>query len=388
MLILLCSAVIIGTVVIVHELGHFVAARVLGIRIITVSLGFGPRLWTKRIGETVYCVSVIPLGGYVRPFAAAGEAVEHSDTGIARSAFGYLMPLDNEERIIARELSADDPGNLLRHRTSSRLMFAAAGVVFNVLLSFIVAWFGLHCLRPLVPTAELRVGALRPNSPAAAAGVKVGDVILAVDGGHVETWTEFQKRIETRGEIPVELLIKRDEGPESRQVVVDFVPRKLTRARLGNLQTTYASGVKATFVPVSRSLSWEVEAALGLQWEVVQLLIGNEGGGSRQDASPEPAIYGVIGNVLSLGFQASQSWSYMMAMFCTLSIVTACLNLLPLPMLDGGQIMILILQKVFRVPITVALEQRLVFSGLTLVGLWTLVALGSDVLESLRLVLS
>ena len=192
MLAYVAPIVVFGLVIFVHELGHFIAAKLMGVYAPRFSVGFGPALWRKRHGETEYVLAALPLGGYVRmasrhdaetAFIEGGNeessALKEGDAGYDPEA---MMPFGPKPVPESRWFESK---SLL-----ARLFIMIAGVTMNILLAFVVLT-GLSLVygQPVVSTRV--VGAVRPLASAPAlAGLQAGDTIVAVNGAAVRNWSE------------------------------------------------------------------------------------------------------------------------------------------------------------------------------------------------------
>src|SRR6185369_11811415 len=158
---LLSFLFVLGVLVFVHELGHFLVARWHGVRVSTFSLGFGPKLVKFTRGDTEYCVSVVPLGGYVK---LAGETVDEARTG--------------------------EPDEFLSKSKWVRFQVYIAGPVMNIMLAIIVLAGVLSrgADVPLYEQAPAVVGGIAPGSAAESGGLRVGDRIVSVNGVSVPSW--------------------------------------------------------------------------------------------------------------------------------------------------------------------------------------------------------
>jgi membrane-associated protease RseP (regulator of RpoE activity) len=168
--------------VMLHELGHFLTARRAGMKATEFFLGFGPRLWSNRTGETEYGVKAIPAGGYVR-----------------------IIGMTSMEEVPAE----DEPRTFRKGTTANRLVVILAGVTVNLMIAwllFFVAAVGQG--EAIGPSTS--VYAVSKGSAAAAAGLRAGDRIAAVDGTPIKTWTQLKHQIETHGGIATEFRIERD----------------------------------------------------------------------------------------------------------------------------------------------------------------------------------
>src|SRR5512147_528346 len=173
---LLAFLFVLGVLVFVHELGHFLAARRIGVRVLTFSLGFGPKLLKTKRGDTEYCVSLIPLGGYVK---MAGESPDDPRSGA--------------------------PDEFMSKSKWERFQVLIMGPVMNIVLAVVVAAIVL-AQGAQVPVYEDQppvVGVVRANSAAARGGIMPGDRILSVAGDAVPTWKDLAIAVGTRANKPV-----------------------------------------------------------------------------------------------------------------------------------------------------------------------------------------
>ncbi|RPJ85979.1 MAG: PDZ domain-containing protein, partial [Acidobacteria bacterium] len=174
---------VLGVMIFVHELGHYLMAKLLGIRVDVFSLGFGPRLFGFSRGGTDYRVSILPLGGYVK---MAGENYEEELSG--------------------------SPEEFLSRPKSHRFAVAVAGPVMNILLALVLTW--AHFWSGVEVDAYVKqaavIGKIQPDSPAAKAGLKVQDRIVAVDGEPTPTWSELQLAVAKKPNQTLDLAIVRD----------------------------------------------------------------------------------------------------------------------------------------------------------------------------------
>jgi len=186
---ILAFVLTLGIVIIIHELGHFLVCKWTGIYVKTFSIGFGPKLLRKRYGETEYALSVVPFGGYVK-MAGEGVLEDVQDTATGQDA---LYPIGTEEGDREAALR-DDPipadRHFRNHPTWQRLAVILGGPFANLLLAFVIYTANVLASGLMViPVTE--VGVVLPDTPAAAAGIRSGDEILAVDDRPVETWDEI-----------------------------------------------------------------------------------------------------------------------------------------------------------------------------------------------------
>jgi len=207
---------LLGVLVFVHELGHFLAARRVGIRVLTFSLGFGPKLLKFKRGDTEYCISALPLGGYVK---MAGEASDEPRTGA--------------------------PDEFLSKTKWQRFQVLIMGPVMNLLLAVFVlaAVLTQGSEVPLYLDGPPVVGVVTPDSPAAKAGILPGDRIVSVGDNPTETWDELEMRVGTKPDKDFEV--------GSCEWAKSVLP-KFVRSR-SDSTTSATSGCNPTFIPSSGS---------------------------------------------------------------------------------------------------------------------------------------
>jgi regulator of sigma E protease len=195
----------LGILIFIHELGHFLVAKAAGVGVERFSLGFGPRLWSFRRGETEYCLSIVPLGGYVKMVGeeAHGEDAIHPGTDTSRE-------------------SRSDPGKSFALKPLwIRALIVFAGPAMNLVLAAVIftGIFGIAGIQVLPTTA----GRVLPDSPAAEAGLQPGDRVVAVDGRRLRHWGELDEAVSRSEGRPLGLTIER--GGERREVRI--TPRRM-----------------------------------------------------------------------------------------------------------------------------------------------------------------
>ena len=195
---------VLGVLIFVHELGHFLMARRIGVRVLTFSLGFGPKLLSFRRGDTEYCVSAIPLGGYVK---MAGENPEDTRTG-----------------------AADE---FLSKTKWQRFQVLVMGPVMNILLAIIVMAVVLYqgAQLPAFEQKPVVIGSFAPNSVAERAGLRPGDRIVSIDGKSVETWEQFSMAIVSKAKREVSIGYVRN----GQQGTVTLVPDAQGKFEMGDI---------------------------------------------------------------------------------------------------------------------------------------------------------
>jgi regulator of sigma E protease len=336
-------ALVLGGLIFFHELGHFTVARFFGIGVVTFSLGFGPKLFGFTRGATRYVLSAIPLGGYVQ--LAAQDPGDEAPEGF-------------------------DPGTFFRLRPAwQRMLVVAAGPGFNFILAWLIFWglFFVHGRMEVLPV----IGQVQKGSPAEVAGILPGDRVLSIDGVEIRRWDELAGTVRQSGERPVTLSIDRDGG----RVSVTLVPEiRVAKNIFGEEERVPLLGIVSAGKTVSVPLTVTSSAgeALARTWEVVSMtLLGMLK--LVQRAVPLDNLGGPIMIAQMVSQQAAEGLANVLALAAVISINLGILNLLPIPVLDGGHILFFTLETVLRRPVSQRWQQITTRVGLAfLIGLMAL----------------
>ncbi len=401
----------LGVLIFVHELGHFIMARRIGVRVLTFSLGFGPKLLNIKRGDTEYCISAIPLGGYVK---MAGENPEEERTG-----------------------ASDE---FLSKSKWQRFQVLVMGPVMNLVLAWVVMALVLYQGAP-VPAFETEpvvVGTFQDDSVARAAGMEVGDRVVAVDGDPVENWKDFSMMIAPKANRQVTLQIDRNGQSIDKQVT----PAARSKFEIGDLgmlpqlnpelrtvnpgEPAAEAGLRLGDVILSvngernikdervaelvrghadKPLMFEVRrengqveqiavtprvigdyARIGVgfwayevdehdpnvlealqlsaaqNWEWTRLIMTTLKGLFTRD-TPMKQLMGPIGIAEMSGNAAETGWISLFTLMAMISLNLGLLNLMPIPVLDGGHILILALEGVSRRDFSMKVKEKMLMVG-------------------------
>ena len=401
---------VLGVLVFVHEMGHYLMARRIGIRVLTFSLGFGPKLLTVRRGDTDYCISAIPLGGYVK---MAGENPDDVRSG------------------------ADD--EFLAKTKWERFQVLIMGPTMNIILAFVVMAVVLYQGAD-VPAYEEQppiVGYVMEASPAEQSGIRVGDLILSIGGRPVQTWEELFVTVMPRAERELEVVLRRG----LQEVTIQVTPEAQTQFQVGDLgvvpimqpqilnvltgDPADLAGIRPRDVitavngePITRDNPFvetiNANADVALMLTVVR-------GGQTLKIEVTPALRGNVGLIgvelspfevrtiepgplqaIQMSFEKNYAWSGlifqtlgglltsetspkqlvgplgiaqlsggaaqigMVALFTLMAMISlnlGILNLLPIPVLDGGHIFIMALEGLSRRDFSVRIKEKIQLAG-------------------------
>ena len=354
---------VLTIVVFFHELGHFLVARWAGVKVLTFSLGFGPELagFNDRHG-TRWKISAIPLGGYVKFFG--------DDTEASTPSTDALASMSTEERA----------GSFHHKKVGPRAAIVAAGPIANFILAIVI----FTCLFTFFgkPSTTARVDKIEANSAAARAGFQVGDVVTAIDGKTIGSFSDMQRIVGVHAGDQLNFSIKRGDAtlqlkgtPEQREVKDPFG----NAHRLGVLGITRATspgdvvtervdpatalwlGVKETWFVVDRTLAYIGGVFTGRE-------AADQVGGPLRIAQ-------ISGQVATIGLTA------LIHLAAVLSISIGLLNLFPVPLLDGGHLLFYAVEAVRGRPLSNRAQEMGFRIGLGLVLMLMVFATYNDILH-------
>ena len=327
---ILVSLLILSFLIFFHELGHFLAARFFGVRVERFSIGFGKVLFSKKIGDTEYAFSAIPLGGYVK---MKGQ----DDADPTKVSY--------------------DPDSYNVKPPWQRIFILLAGPFFNFMLAFFlyyaIALMGANALTPTV-------GVVQPNSPAAEIGLKKGDKIVAINDEPVRIWNDLSEKISS-SDGPIDLIVDRNgtlipmtvvpRTLETKNIFGETVKRKMVGiGPLGEVTTVHYG------LTDGMAFAWHktVEASKLILLSVQKLIEG---------VVPAKEMGGVIAIVQVTAEASQHGLVALFALTALISVNLGVLNLLPIPALDGGHIIFTLYEMLFKKPINEEIMYRLTLGG-------------------------
>lgn len=340
--------VVFGLVVFVHELGHFVAAKLTGVYAPVFSLGWGRRLFGWRRGETDYRVSLIPLGGYVRMATREDDTMAGIEGGAERGSFDSTAerPAQASSGLWDPEAMAPfGPKAVPEERwvesksVGARVFILSAGVIMNILLTLFVSSGIFYVYGE--PYRLAVIGSVVVGMPAATAGLTSGDRIVAVNGQAVRSWEEVVDRIApvTTGSVTVDVdrAGRRFSVPLTPQAADVDDPATGINRRVGRVGMQVRDSLARDEPGVGRSIVLGATATWGMTTNVVAVLGGLVTGQVSAKNLGGPIQIARV-SVQAARRGAETLWS----LIAFLSLNIAILNLVPIPVLDGGQILLVL----------------------------------------------
>ena len=373
--------IVFGIVVFVHELGHFIAAKLTGVYAPRFSIGFGPSLWKRRFGETEYVLAALPLGGYVRMASRDDEATAFLEGGSENSATTTGNPKDGFD---PNAMIPFGPKPIPESRwfeskpLFARLFIMLAGVTMNALLAYII-YVGLLVYSG-VPTLVPVASAVAAGKPAASAGVQVGDSIVSVDGAPLENWEALLDRIGRSAGVPLRLGIIRHGEPVSVDVtpVPEVVPDPATGKRVTLGRIGMAVSERFTPVPVRNAFSEAWRLTIDNGTKVFSALRSLSHGVGFSDLGGPIAIVQVSVQAARGGIEN------LLALIAFISINVAVFNLLPIPILDGGQKALNLAESIKGSAFSTQTRERILKGGLLIIGLLFVTVMFNDISRNMQ----
>ncbi len=318
--------ILLGVLIFVHELGHFLLAKSLGVGVLKFSLGFGPRLIGRKIGETEYMISLIPLGGYVK---LLGE-----------SETDEVLPQDEKRSFV-------------KQHVWKKITIVVAGPLFNFL--FAILAYAMISMAGM-PSLTTDIGSVQVGSPAEAAGIRAGDSVVSIDGRSVERWNDLADIIAKSGGREITVTLKRDGGTVNLGVKPEKVKGK---NYFGEDVDVWKIGVGASENVFTYRQNPVRAAWTGIEWTwtITKLTILSLVKMVQGDVSPDN-LGGPILIAQMAGASVKKGLLNYVIFMALLSVNLAVLNLFPIPVLDGGHLLFFLIELVTGREVNIKWRER------------------------------
>ncbi len=309
--------------VVIHELGHFLMARKFGIKVEEFGFGIPPKLFGKKIGETIYSLNALPIGGFVR-----------------------LLGEDNDGK-------AKSSRDFRAKPVSQRIIVVIAGVAMNLILSWVIfygviAYQGFTTIYPTIEPAAY-IGYLEKGYPAEKSGIQIGDKVTKVDGKTVINFDDARNFIREKNGGEVTLTLTDIDGNNQKAIAV--TPKKSDNGSflIGVGFNPWATKVYKTptekiFSGITYSFDLTRYTFMGLGKTISDLFHGNYNKASQSVAGPV-GLATMSNGILSGGIKAAPTYLWFVGV---ISLSLSIFNVLPIPALDGGRLLFLVIEAVFK----------------------------------------
>ncbi|MBR1553698.1 MAG: RIP metalloprotease RseP [Schwartzia sp.] len=336
---ILASVFVFGLLVLFHEFGHFVMAKATGMRVDEFAIGFGPKLVSKKIGETEYSIRVVPLGGFND---IAGMNPAENDAGER----GYC------EKSVWK-----------------RMVVILAGPVMNFLLPIVIFFLIFMVVGVSQPSTRPELGEVIPDQPAAMAGLQKGDRIDAINGEKVNEWDDIVRLVRGADESPMKIAYTR-KGEVRHATVIPIHDKQENRMIIGVMGAldTRQPGV----LEAARTALWKTGYVI---YQMVAGLVQIFTGDAAAELAGPLGVMQMTGTVAKLGFAALMNFAAL------LSLNLGIINLLPVPALDGGHFVTLLLEAVRGKPLGEKAMHYTQVAGITVLVALMLFATKNDIVR-------
>lgn len=397
---IVAAIIILGILVTVHELGHFLVAKWCGVGVLEFAVGFGPVLCSKTCGETTYSLRAFPLGGFVRmagddpSLVLEGKAISPSDAGGGSPIEGTQQLSPQQERLLK-----DESRWFLKKAYLPRCAVVLAGPLFNFLFAWILAsslvfFKGL----PEIQDGPVTVESVMRDMPAEKGGLKAGDRVISVDSQEIPTFAEFVKIVRSSDGREIALLVDRPKVAEGQSTKDATSFERMTIKvqpipDVAEMDVLEGIVAKKTFriglTPVAR-INY-TEAGLGtalmaggtqvvrLSMQTLRVLKALVTG----LISPAKTIGGPLEMIKQTAQSANDGIIAVISMMIFLNVSLGVFNLLPIPVLDGGHLTFFTIEKLKGSPLSLRFQQGLTQVGMALLLGLMVFAFGNDIYRHL-----
>lgn len=346
---LLSFVIVLGVIVFVHELGHFLAAKLMGARVEVFSIGFPPKMVGFQRGETEYRVGWIPLGGYVKIAGMVDESLES-------------------------DAITGAPDEFTSKSFPAKVFIITAGVLMNFLLGFLIfsSLTFFEGRREADPSPT--VGSLSQEFPAAAAGIKVGDRILSIEDEPINSWDDLMKAVHPR---PNDTLLVRWQR-EDQIFESSIVTRGEEVSDSGKTVTYGFLGIGPNILVTKVNAFQAIADGAKTTYRFIDLSLESIGKLITRKESLK-AVAGPVGIMQFSGESARAGLGAFLGFIGFISVSIGLLNIMPLPVLDGGHLVYIIIETIIRRPIPIKVKLVVQQVGIALLLLLFIVVTYNDI---------
>lgn len=384
---MLVSILVLGVLVFVHELGHFLVAKMNGIAVVEFSIGFGRKIFKRRIGETIYSIGILPLGGYVRMAGDDPREVERqlsgqTDPRAAKELEEERSNEDPEEEYLRNMLMGDPDRWFLNKGYLAKSAVVIAGPAFNLIFAFALSAVAVLAFGAPSPVDKPIIGDVMLGYPAQKSDMRAGDEVLHVDNKPISTWIDFANTVASSGGKEMVIGIRRTENSAPLEIELRMTGKEdvdeLASLEAGEPKKVYRIGVKPKSVrePVGPVRAVEI-GALNV-WVLSRLMVKGLWGMIQGSVSTKN-LGGPIFIFKEAADSAKAGIENLFHFMIFLSVSLAILNLLPIPILDGGHLVFFTIELLKGSPVSLKIQEYATQVGMLILLLLMVFAVGNDI---------
>ena len=355
MITVLAVLLVIGGVIFIHELGHFTFAKANGMRVERFSIGFPPRLIGKKVGDTDYCISAIPLGGYVK---VSGVIDESMDT---------------------EGIDSNKPWNYESKKTHQKALYITGGVIFNLLFAVLI--FMILTLNSGIydPNPEPVVSEIIPEFPADLAGIQAGDRILAVNNNLIDSWEDMTELIHTAPDQEISVRWQHDnqEFEETLTTVSNMTLKGSKLVKVGLI------GISPEYEHRSAGFFEAIGSGFGNTWYWLKVTVIS----LKMLVTGEESLKNIGGPIFIAqlaGESAKSGLASLFGLMAVISVNLAFINILPIPAFDGGHLIVILTEFIIRRPLSIKTKLRIQQVGLVIILMLIAIVFYNDISRLFR----
>ena len=372
---ILAALLALNLLVMIHEFGHFIVAKMVGVKVNEFAIGMGPKLFSLGKGETTYSLRLLPIGGFC--------AMEGEDEGAPTpSALGGNADRDTE--------AEDDQRSFSKKKVWQRVLIVVAGAAMNLILGFVLllVYNGLlqqpHPQYDKVLFATTTIANIQEETPAYQSGLRSKDTIISVNGRRVLMDTDLTMEMQNDKDGVLQMVVRREVNGKSQKVTLDAVAFDVVKDEASGQQYlkydfALVGEPRTVWNTITHSAKQELSVATIVWRTLIDLLQGDYG---INDLSGPVGTVGVIADVVGDTVSTANpliAWQNLVFLMILITVNLGVFNLLPLPALDGGRLVFLIWEGITHRPIPQKFEAVVHFVGIILLLLLMVLVTYSDI---------
>lgn len=383
---IIIAIIVLGILVIVHEFGHFLFAKLFKVGVLEFSVGFGKKIFRIKKGETWYSLRAIPLGGFVSmagedPYVVYEKNNDNKDKVEAGNEESTIPDFYDEE---SKKLLNDESRWFLNKPVWKKFLIVLAGPLFNIIFAFLVGMFVVAFWGVEVPANVPVIGEVMPGYPAEKAGIKANDKIISINGNTPTTWTDVADMIASSKGGKVDVVVERKDKEETitQNLSLAAIEDSSEIRAITNSDDDEAKRLKIGITPTfdTQKVSWKLVPLYSLS-RLIGITVMTYRGfkGMILGHISAKHIGGPIEIVNVTAKMSKKGIDKLLDLMIFISMSLAIMNLLPIPILDGGHLMFFIIEFIIRRPVPLKVQAFAGQLGMFILFSLMIFATGNDI---------